>query len=75
MPEMSGADFHSELERTQPELATQIIFLTGGAFTLRARKFLNRIPNPRLDKPFDSQSLRSLVGLSVARSGQSFSAR
>jgi CheY-like chemotaxis protein/two-component sensor histidine kinase len=70
MPEMSGADFHSELERTQPELAMQIIFLTGGAFTLRAREFLNRIPNPRLDKPFDSQSLRSLVGLSVARSGQ-----
>ncbi|HKP61814.1 MAG TPA: PAS domain S-box protein [Polyangiales bacterium] len=67
MPEMSGMDFHSELACTQPELATQIIFLTGGAFTLRAREFLDRIDNPRLDKPFDSQSLRTLVSQCVSR--------
>src|SRR5690606_33269447 len=41
MPEMSGIDFHAELARAQPELATQVIFLTGGAFTLRAREFLD----------------------------------
>jgi CheY-like chemotaxis protein/two-component sensor histidine kinase len=67
MPEMSGMDFHSELACTQPELATQVIFLTGGAFTLRAREFLDRIGNPRLDKPFDSQSLRTLVSQRVSR--------
>jgi two-component system, cell cycle sensor histidine kinase and response regulator CckA len=68
MPEMSGMDFHAELARGRPELAAQIIFLTGGAFTLGAREFLDRIANPRLDKPFDSQSLRSLVNRQVARS-------
>ena len=67
MPEMSGIDFHAELERLAPELADQIIFLTGGAFTVRAREFLDRVPNACLDKPFDSASLRSLVSSRVAR--------
>ena len=67
MPEMSGVDFHSELSSQQPQLASQIIFLTGGAFTLCARQFLDRISNPRLDKPFDSERLRGLVNRQVAR--------
>jgi PAS domain S-box-containing protein len=68
MPEMSGADFHSALASVHPELATEVIFLTGGAFTLHAREFLDRVPNPRLDKPFDSNSLRALVNRQVSRS-------
>jgi len=67
MPEMSGIDFHSELSSQRPELAAEIIFLTGGAFTLCAREFLDRITNPRLDKPFDSERLRGLVNRQVAR--------
>jgi PAS domain S-box-containing protein len=67
MPEMSGMDFHSELARSRPELAAEVIFLTGGAFTANAREFLNRIENERLDKPFDSHSLRQLVSEKVAR--------
>jgi PAS domain S-box-containing protein len=67
MPEMSGIDFHSELSNQRPELASEIIFLTGGAFTLCAREFLDRISNPRLDKPFDSERLRGLVNRQVAR--------
>jgi hypothetical protein len=51
-----------------PEQATEIIFLTGGAFTLHAREFLDRVPNPRLDKPFDSNSLRAIVNRQVSRS-------
>jgi PAS domain S-box-containing protein len=61
MPEMSGADFHTALARAEPDVAGRVIFLTGGAFTLGAREFLDRVGNPRLDKPFDSQSLRALV--------------
>jgi hypothetical protein len=29
------------------------VFLTGGAFTPESRDFLERVPNPRLEKPFD----------------------
>lgn len=61
MPEMSGMDFHEALCREEPELAERVVFITGGAFTPAAREFLDRVPNPRLDKPFDTQGLRALV--------------
>jgi PAS domain S-box-containing protein len=67
MPEMTGIDFHGELTSMQPELANQMIFLTGGAFTLSAREFLDKIKNPRLDKPFDCERLRALVTKQVSR--------
>lgn len=67
MPKMSGVDFHSELARTQPELATRIIFISGGAFTLEARAFLDRVANARVDKPFDAESLRTIVNQQVSR--------
>ena len=69
--QVSGAAYDRVLGRYSrtlaPELADQIIFLTGGAFTVRAREFLDRVPNACLDKPFDSASLRSLVSSRVAR--------
>jgi CheY-like chemotaxis protein len=61
MPEMTGMDLHAELERTAPELAERIVFLTGGAFSPGARAFLDRVPNLRIEKPFDSQALLALV--------------
>jgi two-component system cell cycle sensor histidine kinase/response regulator CckA len=67
MPEMSGMEFHGALTHTHPQLAAQIIFLTGGAFTVRAREFLDRISNPRLSKPFDMESLRALISEQRAR--------
>jgi PAS domain S-box-containing protein len=67
MPGMSGMDFHAELAVIAPQQADQVIFLTGGAFTRRAREFLDRTDNSWLDKPFDSQSLRNLVSQRIAR--------
>jgi PAS domain S-box-containing protein len=61
MPVMTGVDLHSELARTAPDQADCMVFLTGGAFTPRARAFLDEVPNPRLDKPFDLAVLRALV--------------
>ncbi len=61
MPEITGMDFHAELLRIAPEQAEKIIFMTGGAFTPQARAFLDRIRNPRLEKPFDESTLRSLI--------------
>jgi CheY-like chemotaxis protein len=61
MPEMSGIEFHDELTHMHPDLAAQVIFLTGGAFTLRAREFLDRVPNPRMGKPFDWPALKALI--------------
>ncbi len=38
-----------------------MIFVTGGAFTPRAREFLEHVPNPRIEKPVDFQNLRVLM--------------
>ena len=65
MPEMTGMEFFEELSRSHPDVAARVIFLTGGAFTPRARAFLDGVENQRLDKPFDNQSLRVLVNEQV----------
>jgi CheY-like chemotaxis protein len=57
MPGMSGVDFFEELSRVAPEKARRTIFITGGAFTARALEFLERVPNPRLKKPFERDEL------------------
>src|SRR5262245_55544778 len=33
MPEVTGMDLHAELQRTAPEQAARIAFMTGGTFT------------------------------------------
>ncbi|MFL5346251.1 MAG: response regulator [Hyalangium sp.] len=61
MPEMSGIDLHEELARASPALAERMVFLTGGAFTPRAREFLSQIKNPCVEKPFLPRDLQELV--------------
>ncbi len=61
MPVMTGMDLFEELKRTLPDQATRMVFVTGGAFTDRARRFLDETPNPRLEKPFDNAALKRLV--------------
>ncbi len=61
MPELPGADFHAELQRFAPEVARSVVFMTGGAFSLREREFLAGIPNACLDKPLDLEQLRALL--------------
>jgi PAS domain S-box-containing protein len=61
MPEMTGMDFHEELTRHFPEVAARVVFVSGGAFTPAARAFLARVPNLRIDKPFDPASVRELI--------------
>lgn len=61
MPEMSGMDLHAELTMVAPDQAERMIMLTGGAFTARASQFLDTVPNPRVEKPFDAANLRALV--------------
>jgi CheY-like chemotaxis protein len=57
MPEMSGMGFYRVLLERWPELAPRVVFLTGGAFTAASREFLERVPNARLEKPFEARRL------------------
>jgi PAS domain S-box-containing protein len=61
MPQMSGIDFHDALRAEDPEQAKRIVFMTGGAFTPRAREFLASGALPVIEKPFDFQGLRTLI--------------
>jgi len=61
MPQMTGMDLHAELLHEMPEQASRMVFLTGGAFTPDARAFLDAVPNQRIEKPFDTQHLRSII--------------
>jgi CheY-like chemotaxis protein len=57
MPEMTGMDLHQEIAKSFPGLERRMIFMTGGAFTQRAREFLSQVANPYLSKPFDLQKV------------------
>jgi CheY-like chemotaxis protein len=61
MPDMTGMDFHRELSLIAPEQADRMIFITGGAFTEKARAFLSETPKEHLEKPFYSANLRAIV--------------
>jgi CheY-like chemotaxis protein len=66
MPVMTGMDLYAEIMRTEPKLGGRFVFMTGGAFTPRARAFVESVVNPCLEKPLDMGKLRSLV----ARAGR-----
>jgi PAS domain S-box-containing protein len=61
MPDMTGMDFHRELSLVSPDQADKMIFITGGAFTEKARAFLSETPKEHLEKPFYSANLRAIV--------------
>ena len=67
MPEMTGQDLLEALERTVPDLAGRVVFLTGGAFTPAAREFLESTRRPRLEKPFEAEALERLVAAELGR--------
>ena len=61
MPELSGMDVHDEIARNYPDELTHLAFMSGGAFTERAKEFCARITLPMLDKPIDLKQVRALL--------------
>jgi len=61
MPKMSGMDLHEWLVTQNKELASRLVFLTGGAFTPKARDYLSKVANTIVEKPFDVEGIRKLV--------------
>ncbi|WP_224369124.1 two-component regulator propeller domain-containing protein [Hyalangium versicolor] len=67
MPEMTGMELHAQLAKAAPQQAERMVFVTGGAYTPAAQEFLERVPNPRLEKPFEPENLRARVREWVAK--------
>jgi CheY-like chemotaxis protein len=61
MPDMTGMELFGELSKVAPDQARRIVFVTGGAFTPKARAFLEEATNFHIEKPFDPADLQRLV--------------
>jgi len=61
MPGMDGVDFHQAVEGVRAGSAASIVFMTGGAFTDRAQRFLATVPNPWIEKPLTRERLLQVI--------------
>ncbi|MBN8472555.1 PAS domain S-box protein [Corallococcus exiguus] len=61
MPDLAGRDVYEAVRRDHPGLERRFVFVSGGAFTAGAREFLEHVPNPLLEKPFDEARVRGAV--------------
>jgi CheY-like chemotaxis protein len=61
MPGWGGMDLYQRVVELGLPLARRFVFVTGGAFTSRARTFLASTPNALLRKPFDPPALHAVV--------------
>jgi two-component system, cell cycle sensor histidine kinase and response regulator CckA len=61
MPDVSGIELYQVVTHQVPGIEKRIVFLTGGAFTQKAKDFLDNLPNQWLEKPFDVGQIQTLV--------------
>lgn len=61
MPDISGMEVFGRVRNTKPGFEARFVFMTGGAFTPKARDFLESIDNEQIIKPFSLRELRTLV--------------
>ncbi len=61
MADLTGMDVYEALSSRRQDCLERFVFMTGGSFTERARTFLQTMPFPRIDKPFDPEHIRTLV--------------
>ena len=66
MPRMDGPALFLEVERRWPALARRFVFMTGDSLNDDTRRFLERVPTPNLNKPFDLEAVRSVVARVLA---------
>jgi CheY-like chemotaxis protein len=61
MPHMTGMALHEHVSRANPALALRFVFLSGDLSRSDIREYLERVPNERIEKPFNIQELRALA--------------
>ncbi len=61
MPELGGAEVYASLRKLAWDQADRIVFVSGATTVPSAVRFLDSIPNARLDKPFTRDGLREIV--------------
>ncbi|MBI2396092.1 MAG: response regulator [Deltaproteobacteria bacterium] len=61
MPDVDGIELFEQVRATAPHLATRFVFMSGGAFTVRARSFLSTCDNARIDKPLSIDQVLAAI--------------
>jgi len=61
MPGIAGMDLYEEVLKLDPAQAARVVFVTGGAVTVRAREFVATTQNQVVEKPFDVRKLREII--------------
>jgi PAS domain S-box-containing protein len=70
MPDLTGMDLYDALRKDGSGIERRIAFMTGGAFTPRAREFVATVPNAILEKPFDRNAVESAVTATLRAHGR-----
>lgn len=68
MADVSGLDVWERLGELDPQQRKRFIFMTGGTFTQRTRRFLDEVGPPMLEKPFTASAFASLLAQLIAQS-------
>ena len=71
MPDLSGIELYEALKQQAPGTEERLLFMTGGAYTPEAEEFLERVPNPRVEKPFDLERMERLIRSLMRQRGKS----
>ena len=61
MPDVSGMDLYRTIGERHPALVDRVLFLTGGAFTDRAARFVRDVGDRCLHKPFSMGRVRAAL--------------
>lgn len=67
MPGISGVELYRRLGHFAPAASSRFIFMTGGAFTASARRFLDGVDNLQLHKPFDMAAMYRVLRQAFSR--------
>jgi signal transduction histidine kinase/ActR/RegA family two-component response regulator len=74
MPEMSGMELYAAVRERFPTLADRFIFVTGGAFSSDARKFMEDSVAAVIQKPFRVEDMLALIDRTARGAGSPTSA-
>jgi signal transduction histidine kinase len=68
MPDVSGAELYGTVRLRYPGLAERFIFVTGGAFSSDAKRFLEESACSVINKPFRVEELLSMIEAKIEAS-------
>lgn len=74
LPTLTGMDLHREVVARFPSYEPHMVFMTGGAVTPEAARFMSEPSRRTLAKPIDAETLRGIV-IEVADEGRGAASR